>query len=352
MSKKRNVWMKKWSITAAGLLLAAVISGCGTQAVTKQIMEENSVPETEMAQETESTANQEAAAIQDKNSTVPGAKSEMITVTDREGKQLQIPADLTSIVSMAPSVTETLIHLGLADRLTGVDSYSVGIEGLPEGLPVYDMMTPDTESLAALKPDLIIATGMSKSGGEDPFSPVTELGVTMTYIPSPADLNGIKEDIRFLGELTQTEEKANELIAAMEKEIQDIVSMIPQNEPKQKVLFEVAAAPDIYSFGTDTFLNEMLVMLGAENILADQSGWLSVSEETVIAANPDVIFTNVDYIENPDQEILGRNGWDAINAVSNKRVYIIDKNASSRPNESVSTAFRQMAEALYPDLFS
>lgn len=274
------------------------------------------------------------------------------TVTDREGNTIIIPENVQKIISMASATTQTLVHLGLSDKIVAVDDYSALIDGLPEGLPTYDMMTPDTESIAALLPDLIFVTEISLANGNDPFATVKALGVQIVYIPSPESIAEIKEDIRFIAEVTKTQDKAQDIILEMEAEIADIISKIKGHESRKTVLFEIAAAPYIYSGGTGTYLNEMIETLGVLNILSDQNGWLSVSEEIVFDKNPDYIFTNVDYIENPVQEIKDRNGWNVISAVKNDAVYLVNTNSSSRPNEYITVAMREMAKAIYPDLWS
>ena len=72
----------------------------------------------------------------------------------------------------------------------------------------------------------------------------------------------------------------------------------------------------------------------------------------MVAANPDVIFTNVNYIDNPVEEILGRDGWAGVAAVANGQVYSVDNMSSSLPNENIITAMTQMAQALYPDYYT
>lgn len=121
---------------------------------------------------------------------------------------------------------------------------------------------------------------------------------------------------------------------------------------KKKVYFEISAAPNLYSFGSGAFLNEMLELIGAENILAEEQGWLPVDSETVVAANPDVILTNVNYVEDPVSEILGRSGWENITAVSTGQVYYIDNLASSLPNQNIVKALDQMAQAIYPEYYA
>ena len=77
----------------------------------------------------------------------------------------------------------------------------------------------------------------------------------------------------------------------------------------------------------------------------------SVSEETVLASDPDVIITNVDYIENPVEEIKSRPGWENMKAVKNNDVYYVDNYATSHCNHNIITGLEQMAEAIYPDIY-
>lgn len=296
----------------------------------------------------ESSSKSESSSQQSSTST---SQETGTTIKDREGNDMKVPENVDSIISMAPSVTQTLISLGLGNKLVAVDKYSLAIEGVNQDLPSFDIMAPDVESISALNPDIIFATGMSKSGGDDPFKAVTDLGVLMTYIPSATKLSDIKEDILFLGQVTHTSEKAEAIVSDMETNINEILDKIGDDQPEKTVYFEIAEAPNIVSFGSDTYLNEIIEMLGAKNIFADQQSWVSVSEESVLQENPDIIFTNISYIEDPVAEIMNRNGWDALDAVKNQQVFFIDNNASSLPNENVVIAIDQMAKALYPDIF-
>ena len=71
-----------------------------------------------------------------------------------------------------------------------------------------------------------------------------------------------------------------------------------------------------------------------------------------MAANPDVILTNVNYLEDPVGEILSRDGWNAVTAVSQKQVYAIDNMASSLANQNIVKALDQMAKAVYPEQYN
>ncbi|MEG1686725.1 MAG: ABC transporter substrate-binding protein [Angelakisella sp.] len=264
-----------------------------------------------------------------------------------------IPEQLPeTIVSLSPSNTEVLLALGLASKLVAVDTYSAKLPGVPATLPQFDMMKPDAEALVALKADLILTTGMSVANGEDPFQPVRDAaGSTMVDIATPASLGEIADSLLLIGKAVGKPAEAQALVDSMKQGIDQVAAIGKTISDKKKVYVEISAAPYCYSFGSGVYLNEALELLGATNVLADQTGWVSVSEEAVIAANPQVILTNVDYIEKPVEEILARTGWASIDAVKNKQVFFISTNPSTLPNHNVVLALREMAKAIYPEAY-
>ncbi|MGD9568421.1 MAG: ABC transporter substrate-binding protein [Sedimentibacter sp.] len=272
---------------------------------------------------------------------------------DRAGNDVTIPSEINKIISISPSNTEMIVDLGFGDKLVAVDKYSEGVEGLPENLPLFDLMNPDVEKLVALEPDIIYATGMSMSDGNDPFKPIKDLGITVVYIPSSDSIEGIYKDIMFIADSLQVSEKGQEIVNNMKIQIDEFkkLSSTINDDDKKTVYFEIAGAPNLYSFGKGVFLNEMIELLGAENILSDQESWLAVSDEVVVAANPDIILTNVDYIENAVDEIKNRAGWENVTAIKNNDVYYIDRDASSLSNHNIVKALDQMAEVIYPEIY-
>ena len=273
------------------------------------------------------------------------------TVTDREGNEFTLPKKVEKIISTAPSNTEVLVELGLSDKLVAIDKYSADVEGINADLPQIDFRNPDAETLISLEPDIIIASGHNKVGEEDPFQLVKEAGIPVVYIPSSYSIDGIYGDIEFIAEITGTEKQGTEIIENMKKEVEAIREIGDKITDKKKVYFEIGSTPSLYSFGKDTFLNEMIQIIGAENIFANEDSWISPTPESVIDANPDVILTNVpdtDGVSAVD-EIKNREGWDSITAIKEGQIYSIDKNSSSRPSQNVIKALKEMAKAIYPD---
>ena len=265
------------------------------------------------------------------------------TITDREGNEVKVPNKIEKIISTAPSNTEILAGLGLADKIIAADTYSEGIEGLSKDTELMDFQTPDAEKIIELNPDIIIASGYNQVGSsEDPYKSVSDAGIPVVYIPSSNSIDGIYKDIAFIAELVGAKDKGDEMIASMKKEVDSIKEIGSKIKDKKKVYFEIGPAPTLYSVGKDTFINEMIQTIGAENIFANQDAWISPIEESVIDANPDVILTNVNYVENPTKEIMSRDGWDNITAVKEKAVYSIDANSSSRPTQNIIKALKEL----------
>ena len=277
-------------------------------------------------------------------------------IIDRQGNEIDLPKKSEKIVSLVPSITETLIDLGLKDKIVAVDKYSANLEGIKSDIAVFDMAKPDMESLVALQPDILLDGITVTEGSSEPYAPLIEIGTFTSSIPTSTSIQGIIDDILFLGEITNTQGRAKEIVKSYKDEISNVVKKVDdydknvKKESKTKVYFEISPVPDAFTFGKNTFLNEMLDILKVENVFADLDGWASVSEEKILEKNPDVIFTNSGYLENPAELIKKRAGWNVIEAVKNNRVYYIDENSSSRPNENTIKAFKEMAKALYPEI--
>lgn len=255
---------------------------------------------------------------------------------------------------MAPACTAIIAKLGLAGNIVACDTWSGSIEGVSGKAVRFDMMKPDAERLAALEPDIVFVSAITKEGtSRDPFKPLSDSGVRVVYLPTSASVNDIREDIARLASLLGRETEGASAIAEMDAGIASIAA-IAKTIPEQKrrtVVFEIAPAPYIYSFGNGVYLDELLQIAGAKNALAKEKGWIAVSAEAVVAANPDVILTNVSSLPDPVAEIKGRPGWSGVKAVKESRVYRIDGNASSQPGPGVVKALGEISKAVYPEYF-
>jgi len=337
--------LKKSAAAILSALLALCLAACSSADSTKEggtittadLSQLETVTETSVATE---LGESEAAS-----------DSSPKTVMDREGNVVQIPESIDTIISAAPSVTEILEGLGMADKIVATDLYSADVEGISPEICTLDFYNLNIEELVALSPDLIIINGISETGAEDPYAALKEAGANVVYIPTSTSISGIKLDIEFLASYLGAEDKGAELIADIDAAVSDVSEKAAGITEKKKVYFEIGAAPYLYTCGSGTFLDEIITLIGAENIYGGEEGWISNSEESVIAANPDVIITNVMYDGYDFNEIKSRAGWENIPAVQSGAVFQVDANATSRPSQHITEGIYQIAKAVYPEVY-
>ena len=344
--------MKKRIIASmlALVLSASALIACGNEAPAA----------TETTEAVEETATEETAA-EPTEAPAEEAEAETETVTkDRSGNDITLPAEVNTIISMAPSITRTLIDMGLADKIVASDTNSQASYGseLKDDVVYFDMMAPDQEQIVALNPDIVFTSGMSSKDGVDAFASVRDAGICVADIPSATSIEAIEEDLMFIGQCVGMEREMEELVNLMEsniEEIKEISATIPEDE-KKTVLFELftpsADYPTIYSAGQGTYINEMLEICGLVNVAADQEGqWPALSEEFAIASDPQVILSADMYTPDAINVILGMKGWENVQAIKDGAVYMLDADKVNQPNQHVVDVMVEIARLIYPEYF-
>jgi iron complex transport system substrate-binding protein len=163
-----------------------------------------------------------------------------------------------------------------------------------------------------------------------------------------ASIDEIYNDIAFIADILQVQKEGERLINSMKTQIEEIAQIAAQmsanTENRTRVYFEISAAPDMMTFGKGSYINDMISVIGAQNVFGNENWLVMPGTEAVISRNPDVIFTSVNYIADPIAEIKSRPGFNHINAVINNRIYQIDTDSSMRPSSRIIKALRQMAQ--------
>lgn len=354
---------KKLILTLAVCLTTALISGCGgagqkpedAQSDVSIASESSEVSGTE-----ETSAAEESSVTSESTDVATDVTTPAVSAKDRAGNDILIPAKVERIVSMAPSVTELLIDLGYANKIVACDTYSgysSFAEALYTGIPQFDMMAPDNEQIIALAPDIVFTTGMSYAKGDDVYAAVKAAGVCVADIPSSDSIEGIKEDILFIGETIGAQDKAKELTAKMDEFKAQVESAVAGISEKKTVLYVMSVPtpdyPDVYTCGKGTFMDEVFTMVGTQNIAGDiEYQWPALSEEQIIAADPDVIIVGDTYTPDAVNAVLAISGWQNIKAIKNKAVYAIDGDAFNQPNQYVMNSAYEIGAAVYPNEFA
>lgn len=274
-----------------------------------------------------------------------------VTITDALGNKVVIKQKPQRIVSLMPSNTQIAYALGLGKEIVGVSDYDTYPKDTLKKVKIGGEQI-NTEKIIGLQPDLVLAHASAASLQKDALQQLRDAGIPVVIIQNAQNFDQVYGTIDMIGKATGETAKANELIKSMKEQIAAIKAKAAKIKNKKKVYIEVAPAPDIYTTGKNTFMDEMLTTINAENIASDQQGWVQVDQESVIQKNPDVIITTYGYyVKNAVQQVMSRKGWENINAVKNKQVVDVNSDLVDIPGPRLVEGVEDLAKAIYPDDF-
>jgi iron complex transport system substrate-binding protein len=256
------------------------------------------------------------------------------------------PAVPARIVSLAPSVTETLFALGAGDRVVAVSDYC---DYPPEAtrLPrVGSFNAPNVEAVLAQRPDVVI--GLPSPGNHENVLTMRRLGVRVEII-DPERLADLPVATRKIAAVAGVPEAGERLVATMAREM-DAVRAKVAGAPKPRVLMLVGQDP-LIAVGPESFLGEMLVEAGAVNVAPAGEAWPRLNVEVAIAADPEVI---VDCSMGTEAGTATLGYWTrfaSIRAVKDGRVHPFRSFEALRPGPRLARALVELARLLHPERF-
>ncbi|WP_455144433.1 ABC transporter substrate-binding protein [Brachyspira pilosicoli] len=268
-------------------------------------------------------------------------------ISDSDKNNIIQNKKIEKIISLSPGVTDILIDLNEAHKIIAADTFSKDIlkKNNINVSNVFDMLNPDAEKIISLDSDIIFINNLTAFYTKNSLLSLSN--PTIITITNSETLKGIEDDIYFLGKVLNADDRAKEVVSNMRikiKEIKDIGDTITN---KKTVYFEISALPNLYSFGSNVYLDDIINIIGAKNIFSNRNEWISVSEEDVVYLNPDIIFTSVDYVDNPVSEITNRAAWRDINAVKTSKVFFVE--GTSLPTHNIVSSIILMAKYIYPE---
>jgi iron complex transport system substrate-binding protein len=270
-----------------------------------------------------------------------------VTVRDLLGRDVTLPARPARIVSLVPSATEILFALGADDRLVGVTRFCDYPEGTRGKTSVGDMLAPNLERIAALKPDLVIAT--DQGNREETFAHLRRLHVPIFLVHAErvADAAVV---IDRLGELTGRREAARELVRTMEARIAALRRAVaPLRRPR--VLYAVWPDPLIVP-GRRAIVTELIDLAGGESITAgDGDDYPRFSLEAAVARNPEVIVLATHGAGTPPGAKEKFERFASLAAVKSGRVYAVNGDLMHRYTPRLVDGLEILARAIHPEAF-
>jgi iron complex transport system substrate-binding protein len=232
-----------------------------------------------------------------------------ISLRDDRGATLTLPAPPQRIVSLLPSITESICALDACARLVGTDRYSnwpASVAALPKLGGIDDAQI---EGIVALHPDVVLLSTSSR---------VTErleaLGLKVLVIES-RDHADMKRTLALLARMLDARPRADEVLARIDRETKTAADRVPAELRGKRVYFEVDSTP--YAAGVASFIGETLSQLGMANAVPAELGpFPKLNPEYVVRLRPDIVMAAARSIADMPQ----RPGWDALGAIRDRQI--------------------------------
>ncbi len=241
------------------------------------------------------------------------------------------------IVSLLPSLTETVCALGACQRLVGVDRYSnfpASVRSLPK---VGGGLDPSVEAIVALRPDLVLVAGSAPV-----VQRLQSLGLTVLVL-EPKTHADMRRVLQQLGDLLGVGDPLA-LWRSMDLEVKALGEALPLQARGARVYFEVNSAP--YAAGEASFMGETLARMGLRNIVPSSMGpFPRINPEFVVRADPDVILVG----DVAQANLAQRPGWAGMRAMRAQRVCVFTQDESDtlvRPGPRMAEGARTVAQCL------
>ena len=227
------------------------------------------------------------------------------------------------IISLAPSLTKELALLGLENQIFGITNYCE----IPnkENYPIVaSAVEVNLEKVITLKPDLVLATSLTKP---ETLDILRNAGINVQYLKLPTSYAEINSQFIELGKLCGREKNAKEIVSQQEDKVEKLLSQINEKE-NPRIFFEIGTNP-LWCVIPNTFMDDFISMAGGQNIAQDMSNG-AVSRESVLIRNPEIIIVaamgNVGL-----EEIHIWKSYAHLSAVKNNMILVIDADKACSP---------------------
>jgi iron complex transport system substrate-binding protein len=265
-----------------------------------------------------------------------------LTVTADNG-QVSIAKRPTSIVSLAPSLTEMLFAVGAGGQVKAVDDQS----NYPTGVPTTKLsgFQPNAEAIAGYQPDLVVIS----SDANGLVAALTKLKVPVLLLKAPNTLDAAYAQEKTLGTVTGHLSQAERVIAGTKARIDAAVAATPKAASPPKVYHELDQT--YFSADGTTFIGSVYTKLGLKNI-ADGAkkaagGYPQLSAEYVVSSAPDlIVLADGKCCQQSAATVAKRSAFATVPAVKNGKVVVMDDDIASRWGPRVADFVEQVATAL------
>jgi iron complex transport system substrate-binding protein len=257
------------------------------------------------------------------------------------------------LISICPSNTELVAYLGLTSSLIGVDNYSDWPEDIQSLPRLGSDLNIDMDKVEELQPDLVLAS-LSVPGMERNIEELKKRNIPFVIVPNPKSLTEVGESILFVGEVTNTSDKANQLFKKYNRILEKYHSLSKQIKVPTTLYWEWWAKP-IFTPGATNWLTEISSLAGGRNVFEDMAqASIKTDWEEIVSRNPDVIcviWVGVQKEKVNPKVILKRPGAEQMEAIKNNQLFILEEPLFCRPSPKLLVGLNKIASILHPAIY-
>ena len=269
---------------------------------------------------------------------------------DETGRTVRIPVSVARIVSLAPSLTETVYALGLQDRLVGDTDYCDYPPDAQKKAKVGGILNPNLEEIVSLRPDVVLVT--KNINRLETVRALDTLEIATYATGEPQTVDGIVASAEKLAAVLGAADAGKNLAEDMQRRLAALDAKLKSVTPR-RVLFIVWSEP-LISAGKNTFIADALRRAGAVSIIDSAKDWPQTNLEEVVRLQPDYLVFANSHPEDGAREfeaLANRPGWRILDAVRNRR-FVVISDAVNRPAPRIVSTIEELARQLHPDVFS
>jgi iron complex transport system substrate-binding protein len=265
-------------------------------------------------------------------------QSHAAPVTDDRGVTVDLPRAPQRVISLLPSLTETVCELGRCDALIAIDDFSNWPEQVRKLPRIGGLEDVNIERVVALKPDLVLLAASTRA-----MARLQSLGITVFAI-EPKTLADVHRALESVGKLLDVPGAADRVWARMNEGFAQAARQVPPSQQGARVYVEVDTGP--YAASETSHVGELLKRLGVTNIVPGSLGSIpKINPEFVVRADPQIIIVSAREAD----ELAQRPGWNRIRAVRDGRVCALDSaqgDVVMRPGPRLAEAARILAQCI------
>jgi len=265
-----------------------------------------------------------------------------IKITDSYNREVIIENEPMRVISVAPSITETIFALGAGDKLVGRTDYCNYPQEVNNIESIGSLRQPSIEKIIDLKPDLVIASTHFK---EDVLKSLEEAGVKVVVFYGEESFEGVYEVIQKVGTVLNKKDRAEDLISNMKNRAEKVISRVEKLEKKEVYYVVFFGEQGDFTSGGDTFIGHLIEMSGGKNAASDVEGW-KYSLERLIEKDPDIVICSM--YDNTKEKLREANGYKDLTAVKEGRLYEIDDDLLELQGPRLVDGLEALAEIIHP----